>query len=818
MTDAALPPGDPPPAPAVYTVAVRSLCEFSARAGDLDLRFTPAPSGTEGMEGHRLVVARRGAAYRSEISLSTRHGALLVRGRADGYDPQAHRLEEIKTHRGPLDRVPANHQALHWAQAEVYGHLLMLEQPELTELTLALVYLDVASQRESVLTRSASRSELQALFEARCTAFLAWAEQELAQRRSRDAELSRLAFPEPDWRAGQRELAAAVYRACKAARCLLAQAPTGIGKTLGTIYPALTALPRAGLDRLYFLTAKTSGRALALGALARLRPGARSLRVIELVARDKACEHPELACHGASCPLARGFWDRLPAARQAAVAQLPVWDKPALRELAAAHQVCPYFLGQELSRWADVAVGDYNHWFDCGSALLHGQTVAQGWRVALLVDEAHNLIDRARAMYSADFEPARLGALRRRVPPTLKRAFGAVLKRWDALLDTWPDDRPQHWQRLEQPPDAFIEALLRLQSALLDHLSEPAAGAPAGPGPEVDGSDPLRVTTLHIPASHSELQSVLFDTLALTRLATSFGEHSWYELGGHRTRPRLTLRNVLPAPFIAPRLALAHGVTLFSATLQPQDYHRRMLGLPDNTASIELPTPFDPSRLQVAVAPRISTRYADRAASLPALSHLIAQRCMALPGNYIAYFSSFEYLEQAAEALARGWPALTLWRQTRGMSEAEQAAWLQRFVAGGQGLGLAVLGGAFAEGIDLPGERLSGAFIATLGLPQFNPETEAMRERLDQLIPPETGQRARGYDYTYLYPGLQKVVQAAGRVIRSPEDRGVVLLLDDRYGRREVRELLPVWWRVERLGRVNEEQSGAERPPPPSHP
>jgi Rad3-related DNA helicase len=208
----------------------------------------------------------------------------------------------------------------------------------------------------------------------------------------------------------------------------------------------------------------------------------------------------------------------------------------------------------------------------------------------------------------------------------------------------------------------------------------------------------------------------------------------------------------------------------------------------------------------VVVAPQISTRYAHRAASLAPLVDLIGARCSQHPGNYLAYFSSFDYLEQAGAALAARWPALTLWRQTRGMSEPDQAAYLRRFVAGGQGLGLAVLGGAFAEGIDLPGERLRGAYIATLGLPQFNAETEQMRDRLEQLVATGTlaGRRGAGHDYTYLVPGLQKVVQAAGRVIRAPEDRGVVYLLDDRYTRREVRELLPAWWRVERLGRPSD--------------
>jgi DNA excision repair protein ERCC-2 len=254
------------------------------------------------------------------------------------------------------------------------------------------------------------------------------------------------------------------------------------------------------------------------------------------------------------------------------------------------------------------------------------------------------------------------------------------------------------------------------------------------------------------------------------------------------------LRNVLPAPFLAPRITQAHGLSLFSATLQPPDYYRALLGLPDNTVWLDVPTPFSADQLQVLVAADISTRFPDRAASLPGITELIGWRCTAYPGNYLAFFSSFDYLEQAAAALQARWPALALWRQQRGMSEADQAAFLQRFVAGGQVLGLAVLGGAFAEGIDLPGERLNGAFIATLGLPQFNAEMEQMRACIDQLMGAGTG-----YHYTYLYPGLQKVVQAAGRVIRSSSDRGVVVLLDDRYQRREVRALMPAWWKLQRI-------------------
>ncbi|MEY8876705.1 MAG: ATP-dependent DNA helicase [Leptothrix sp. (in: b-proteobacteria)] len=805
-----------PPSPCV--VAVRTLCEFTAKAGDLDLRFTPAPTALEGIEGHALVVGRRGAGYVAELSLAGVYTdatgrALGVRGRADGWDASAGRLEEIKTHRGSLDRQPTNHRALHWAQAEVYGHLLCAQDGR-SEVELALVYFDVARQTETVLTRRCSAAELAAWFDARCAAYLAWAELEQAHRAARDAALAALAFPHTEFRLGQRALAEAVYRTAASGRCLMAQAPTGIGKTLGTLFPLLKALPpkttppataATGIDRIFFLTAKTSGRALALDALATLGgSGAEPLRTLELVARDKACEHPDLACHGGSCPLARGFYDRLADARRAALA-LPMWHKDAVRALAAQHAVCPYYLTQELARWADVVVGDYNHYFD-STALLHGLTQALGWRVALLVDEAHNLVERARSMYSAGFDADRLQRLRRLPQPAeLKTALDRVMKRWKAVLKTaFPTAaaadpaarqtatptaaqttaQTTDYQLLDAVPAPLLEALQQASTAILNHLAE------------------------HPNDTDAALLDFAFEALQLTRLAEVSGAHTLVDLtrreagaGGMGAgfgavrqkdldRVRLSLRNVVPAPHLAPRIAAAHTLTLFSATLAPQAFHADLLGLPTDTAWIDVAAPFAAEQLQVHVARDISTRWQHRGASRARIAERIARQFEQAPGNYLAFFSSFDYLEQVADAVAAAHPALPLWRQQRGMREAEQAAFLARFRAGGQGIGFAVLGGAFAEGIDLPGERLIGAFIATLGLPQVNAVNEQMRARIDRI----ESLAGHGHDYTYLVPGLQKVVQAAGRVIRTPQDRGVIHLLDDRYARREVRALLPRWW------------------------
>ncbi len=753
-----------------YTVAVRALCEFTAKAGDLDLRFTPAPTAQEGIAGHLLVAGRRGAGYEAEVPLSGNFGPLTVRGRADGYDPALNRLEEIKTFKGRLSLMPANHRALHWAQVKVYGALLCAAR-QLSDIELALVYFDIGTQAETLLTERHSATALAEFFEAQCQRFIAWATQEVAHRTARDAALTALTFPHADFRTGQRPLAEAAYKAAVAGRCLLAQAPTGIGKTIATIFPLLKAMPGQTLDKLFFLTAKTSGRGMALDAFAVLHGHAPELplRRLELVARDKACEHPELACHGDSCPLAQGFYDRLPAARSAAVAQ-PNLDRASVRNVALAHQICPYYLSQELARWSDVVIGDYNYFFD-GSALLHGLTQAQQWRVAVLVDEAHNLVERGRKMYSADLQQSSLQAARYSAPAALKKPLDKLQRCLNALSKA----QAEPYQVYNAIPLTLLTALQQASSAVSDYLTEHPT--------EVDAA----------------LQAFYFEALHFAKLAESFDKNSLCDLSKTATALSKTsatwcLRNVVPAPFLKPRWAAAHTTTLFSATLQPTPFYTDLLGLPDDTVALDVASPFQATQLQVRVARHISTRYRHRRASAQAIIEVMAAQFAAQPGNYLAFFSSHDYLQDVAAALQARHPLIPMWAQSRRMSEADQQGFLTRLNDGGQGIAFAVLGGSFAEGIDLPGRRLIGAFIATLGLPQVNPINEQIALRIDSLIGPGKG---AGHDYTYTFPGLQKVVQAAGRVIRTLDDRGVVHLMDDRYGQRAVQRLLPSWWQIE---------------------
>lgn len=749
-------------------VAVKSLCEFAARHGDLDHRYTPSPTAREGIEGHGRVRTARGPDYQAEYPLAGSCAGLELSGRADGYDAKVGYLEEIKTHRGDLERLPGAQQALHWAQLKVYGALLCAAQ-SLASIELRLTYYDLDRERETTLTEQATADALGQALRDLCRVYAAWAEKEQTHRDRRDQALAGLRFPFESFRPGQRPLAEQAYKSVCMGQGVMLQAPTGIGKTLGTLFPALMAMAKRPLDRIFYLTPRNTGRQLALDGVARIaRQQAEPLplRVLVLASREQTCEHPQLACHGESCPLAKGFFDKLVPAREAAVAQTAVLDEARLRDIALAHELCPYYLAQEMARWCDLVIADVNRYFD-QQALLHALTRQNSWRVALLVDEAHNLVDRARGMYSAELQQQRLLALKRHSHPALKRPFTRLARAWSQTLaqaglnriDAANRDDEQYLAELPVP---LLNAAHGAVAAITDFLAEQAA----------DG----------------ELQQLLFELLRFIRLSELFGDHSLCALSlPRRGRGCLSIRNMVPADFLAPRFESADSCLLFSATLRPANYHRDLLGLPGDLRWLDVASPFHEDQLQVRLETGISTRLQHREASIEPIIELVAGQFERQPGNYLAYFSSFAYLETIHERFRAAFPHIPTWRQQPGMSDQARGEFIGQFREHGTGLGFAVLGGAFAEGIDLPGTRLIGVFIATLGLPPFDRWHRVLSDRLQQRY-------GKGYDYTYLYPGLQKVSQAAGRVIRSREDRGVVVLIDDRYADRRVQQLLPAWW------------------------
>ncbi|HSG04270.1 MAG TPA: DEAD/DEAH box helicase, partial [Marinobacterium sp.] len=475
-------------------VSIRSLCEFAARRGDIDLRYTPAPTAAEGIEGHQRLQRKRPRTYTAEYPLEIEFNGLQLRGRADGVDLGSRLIEEIKTHRGDLERQSTGQRRLHWAQLRAYGAILCRQQ-QWDEVNLRLTYLEIASDEVTELDESVSGESLWQELESLVTTYQHWHFELRQARTERDSALNQLTFPYPQFRKGQRALAESVFKAVRTGRQLLLEAPTGSGKTLGTLFPALRAMAADDIDKLLYLTTRNTARGVGLQGIEQLRQANNlPLRVVELSSKEAGCIEPERLCQGDSCPLAKGFFDRLPAARSAAFAKSEInLDVAQLRRIAAAHQICPYYLGQEMARWADLVVADINQYL-APTALLSGYLHQDEWRAVALVDEAHNLVTRCRDLYSVVLTQNQFRYETKQLK--LKKALDNVVRGWQEACKGVSAEPVFD----ESPPEKLEFAL----QSLCSELSE----------------------VLAVQPDQLELQQMLFTSSAYLKLAEVFGEHS----------------------------------------------------------------------------------------------------------------------------------------------------------------------------------------------------------------------------------------------------------------------------------------------------
>ena len=748
-------------------ITVRDLVAFCHRAGDIDHRFTPSPTGVQGVAGHQQVYRRRGDTYRSEYPVAYDHFEddlqLRLRGRADGFDPAVALVEEVKTCRIRPALIPATVSQMHLAQARIYAALIAIEQ-DLDELEVRLTWFNIDSGEETPLSQRYSRRELDEFLASSLGRFSRWLNTLADLRRQRDASLEHLAFPHGAFRRGQRDIAEMVYKCVDQGGELLLEAPTGIGKTAAVLYPALKALEKAKHDRIAYVTAKTVGRRTAEETLTLFREAGLRLAALSLTAKERICFSPGKACHGDDCRFARGYYDRLPAALAAAIAA-PSLHQADIEILARESEVCPYQLSLDLLPWVDLVIADLHYVYSL-TATLGGLMQLDGRRWTVLLDEAHNLPERARRMYRASLAKADLMAVRRDAPRDLTPVLNRINRRFLAL-------QKQSWQESDYnsgptlPPD--------LQQALADFIAR------AG---ELQAQEPA---ILH---RHPLLLDFYFEVLQFLRLADNWGDDFRFELTRNAGQQslRVTLNCLDPARLLQERQSRLHSMTAFSATLSPPDWTRAALGMAPEAVFRREASPFDGDQLEVFLATGVDTRFKRREQSLPMLAATVMSWLGEQSGNCIVYFPSYRYLQDCLERM-RGLGLDQLrpcyWVQQREDAAREELLLLleeRRDVAA-----FCILGGVFGEGIDLPGERLSSVVVVGVGLPQFNRETEQLRAWHQQL-------HGAGFEYAYLFPGMQKVDQALGRVIRSSQDRGQALLIDSRYGERQYRELLPSWW------------------------
>ncbi len=769
--------------PKTHVVSVRDLVDFVLRRGGLTRgSFRSARRAHAGTQGHQDVQRQRPAHYQPEVPVrdeirGVTGPTLVVQGRIDGVIETASGwlLEEIKTVVGEWNGEARD---THWSQAKVYA-AIFAQQRALTEIDIQLTYLHLETNDLTVFRKQFSEEDLRLFYENLTDVYRAWIAYHHTHCEERDLSIRQSTFPFPEPRAGQERLLAKVGETLQQQHTLHAEAPTGIGKTISTLYAGVQAVVRnQGNLRLAYLTAKTTGHASARKAVADLASTGVKLNALAFAARDRLCfgQRSGEPCDVTTCPFARAHYDHRQAAMREALDRGWIGIET-LRDLAERHQVCPSALAIDLVPWVDLVVCDYNYVFD-PSVRLQSLTNEGTQQVALLIDEAHNLPDRARRMFTGEICGNRLSKLKQALGKALPPCQQAV----DKLLTLLRDVRQRQ---------GVNQAVIHLESL--------PRGLRAAMGQFLTAADTF-LSRGDTPPFHEALLECYFEVSHFLKL---------YDMGNPEThallletrdrRGALRLRWLCldPGPLLEKVYQETGPTVLFSATLSPDTYFERLLGHSRHPARLELPSPFPQENLGLMVHTGIATTYRRRGESYGAVAEILATFASGKPGHYLAFFSSYEYLRQVEEAL-RGTrrPGLRVLSQLPEMDLEERAAFLRHFEKAPSPrsrtslLGLAVLGGVFGEGVDLTGESLIGVAVIGVGLPQVNAENDLIKERFASRDHDE----ARGFDFAYTYPGFNRVLQAVGRLIRTETDRGMALLIDERYRQHRYRELFPAWW------------------------
>jgi DNA excision repair protein ERCC-2 len=752
-----------------HSIAVRTLVDAVLRSGDLSMRFAAPGRTLEGIRIHQKIQRQRPEGYRAEVPVSveleTETLLLVIGGRIDGVlkmDGQTI-VEEIKSTARDLDAVIERPNACHWGQARVYGYLLAREE-KLTEVTVRLIYCHVETEETREHSQTFTMKELERFFEELVDRYLVWAQTLAGWRQQRDASIDAVEFPFSSYRRGQRSLAVMVYRTIRDSGQALVQASTGIGKSMAVLFPAVKSIGAGQIDRIFFLTARNTGKEAAIQALNILQGKGLYLKRVCLTAKDKTCFCPEAACSPDACTYAKGHFDRLNAALQAAF-ETDNLDRGAIETVARIHRVCPFEFSLELSLWADCIICDYNYAFDPRVHLRRFFEDENG-AYAFLVDEAHNLVDRSREMFSARLYKSAFLELRREVKAHLPGLYRTAGK-----INTW-----------------MLAARKR---------TEAAGGFQSDAAPP-EGLEPLLQNFLRTaerwlaknrPANYRDLVLENYFTVnAFMRIRERFDKSyvSCYETDGKQLAVKLFCLD--PSGHLKEAMQRCRAAVFFSGTLTPADYFQTLFGCDADAARLAIASPFPRRHLQVLVADNISTYYNQREKSAVSIAELIRNFIGRKKGNYLCFFPSYAYLSLVAEKFEAIEKEAKILVQSREMDDAQRTRFLDHFLSGQESslVGFAVMGGIFGEGIDLVGERLCGAVIVGVGLPAICPERDLIRGYFDE--------QGIGFDFAYRFPGINRVLQAAGRVIRSGRDRGALLLVDQRFGSPGYRKLLPDHW------------------------
>lgn len=751
-------------------ISVRRLVEFVLRGGSIDSRMTSSDRALEGTKIHQLLQKSAGEEYQAEVSLKldrTVDGVVFsLDGRADGIINEQ-TIDEIKTTETVMEEITEDFRPLHWAQLICYGFMLA-EKSDLPEVTLQLTYYQVADEEIKQFRRIMSREEMGVFVDDLLSKYAVWAKMSAAWEMKRNKTIQELSFPYDSYRRGQRELSIAVYRTAVSGENLFCEAPTGIGKTMSTLFPAVKAMGEGKTDKIFYFTAKTITRQVAEDALDEMRRKGLAARSVTITAKDKICFLDERKCEPDHCQFARGYYDRLNEALFDLLGQEEAITRTVVEQYARKYTLCPFELSLDVALFCDAIVCDYNYLFDPVVYLKRFFSEGPG-KYTFLVDEVHNLVDRARSMFSATLRKSLIMQVKRQLDKKLHKRLWNSVNAMNKVMVSLNKELTESGETIHVNKIGLTEwneSVLKFTFVAKEWL------------PQNTQSE-----------TQSDVLELYFESLRYVKIAELYDER--YTTQITRTHSDLEIKQLCldPAFLLSEKLKLGASSVLFSATLRPIDYYTNVLGGEEDTSRMVFSSPFEQQNMHLLVADNISTKYQMRDQSLASVVEALAALIAGKKGNYLFFFPSFQYLQNVYELFREKHPEIVARKQEGAMDEEQREAFLEAFKAGNSEtlVGFCVLGGVFSEGIDLRGERLIGAAIVGVGLAQLNPESDLIKDYYNETI-------GQGFDYAYQLPGMNKVLQAVGRVIRGESDRGVILLIDERFSASRYRTLFPAHW------------------------
>ena len=763
----------------IIRISVRNLVEFILRSGDIDNRTAGADKDAMLMGGkiHRKIQRQMGAEYHAEVPLKHEvqcNGFVLsVEGRADGVIKRADGvvIDEIKGVLRDLELMKEP-VLVHLAQAKCYAYVYA-DACHLEEIGIQMTYCNMDTEEIRRFQSVCSYDVLKEWFLGVLGQYEKWARYEIEWKKKRNDSIRQVQFPF-EYREGQKILAQSVYRTILRKKKLFIQAPTGVGKTISTVFPAVKAVGEGLGDKIFYLTAKTITRTVAWQAFELLREQCLRMKVLILTAKEKICFCEERSCNPDACPYAKGHYDRVNDAVYELITSSDEMNREILEEQARKWKVCPHEMSLDVSVWVDAVVCDYNYVFDPNAHLRRFFGEGNKGEYLFLIDEAHNLVERGRSMYSAELykeDFLKLKKLVKQKAPKLTKRLEECNRQMLALKRECPD-----YQVLNSVSHVYIK-LVSLLTEMERYLEECR-------------EEELRKEVLELYFAVRMFINIH------DRLDENYMIYSELDEAG---RFKVRLFCVNPAKCLQEFLDKGNSAVFFSATLLPIRYYKTLLSTSKEDYAIYAKSPFDPANRRILLGMDVSTKYTRRGSEMyRRYAGYLIQAAEARQGNYLAFFPSYRFMEEVYEEFilmleergtAEETKGIDYIMQSQYMTEEEREIFLENFEENREQslVGFCVMGGIFSEGIDLAEDKLIGALIVGTGLPQVCRERELLKMYFD-------ARGLRGFDYAYLYPGMNKVLQSAGRVIRTDADRGIILLLDERFRDVRYQETFPREW------------------------